>query len=260
MPVVDLPDELTGSVCGDWIAEDDLTCSLPDTVTSTHKELAISAASWVLWKLSGSRYGTCEVTIRPCRARCDDVAGRSLPFVDSTSGWVGVLFGCGCSKPSCSCTAPERVALPNPTREILSVTVDGVVLDPSAYRLVGRRWLHRLDGESWPACQDMDLGLDEEGTFGIQLVRGRPVPSMGLIAVAELACELAKSFAGEGCNLPARVTTVTRQGMTFAMLDPMTFLDHGRTGLYNVDLFLATANPSGLRRRSTVHDARRMAR
>jgi hypothetical protein len=37
--------------------------------------------------------------------------------------------------------------------------------------------------------------------------------------------------------------------MSLSMLDPMEFLDDGKTGVYVVDLFLARSNPSRLRRR-----------
>jgi hypothetical protein len=55
---------------------------------------------------------------------------------------------------------------------------------------------------------------------------------------------------GETCSLPTRVSNVTRQGVSFTILDPFDFLTNGRTGLYTVDLFLSTYNPNGLRRPS----------
>jgi hypothetical protein len=71
-------------------------------------------------------------------------------------------------------------------------------------------------------------------------------------AAAILACELVKAHLGVDCALPARVQTLTRQGMSMAILDPQEFLAFGRTGLYEVDLAIAAVNPHGLRRRATA--------
>ena len=54
------------------------------------------------------------------------------------------------------------------------------------------------------------------------------------------------------CRLPRRVTQITRQGVTAMVLDPMSFLNEGKTGLYLCDAFLAAVNPGKLRRRATL--------
>ena len=40
--------------------------------------------------------------------------------------------------------------------------------------------------------------------------------------------------------------------MSWTLLDPQDFLDKGRTGIYQVDLFLRTVNPDGARLRARV--------
>ena len=47
----------------------------------------------------------------------------------------------------------------------------------------------------------------------------------------------------DACLLPDRVTSISRQGVSFTILDPQNFLKEGRTGLYNVDLFIKSVNP-----------------
>lgn len=42
------------------------------------------------------------------------------------------------------------------------------------------------------------------------------------------------------CQLPERVTSVTREGISLTTLDPQTFLDRGLTGLIRVDEWLAS--------------------
>ena len=54
------------------------------------------------------------------------------------------------------------------------------------------------------------------------------------------------------CVLPQRVTPISRQGVSWTLLDPQDFLDNGRTGIYHVDLFLRTVNPDRARLRSRV--------
>ena len=71
-------------------------------------------------------------------------------------------------------------------------------------------------------------------------------------AISVLAAELLASSSDEPCRLPERVTNVTRQGMSWTVIDPQDFLDDGRTGLYEVDLALSVANPSRARARARV--------
>lgn len=49
--------------------------------------------------------------------------------------------------------------------------------------------------------------------------------------------------AGE-CILPERVVSLNREGLSYSFIDPMNFLDIGRTGIPSVDIYLATVNPS----------------
>jgi hypothetical protein len=49
--------------------------------------------------------------------------------------------------------------------------------------------------------------------------------------------------AGE-CILPERVMSVNREGLSYTMLDPMTFLERAHTGIPGVDMWLSSINPS----------------
>lgn len=42
------------------------------------------------------------------------------------------------------------------------------------------------------------------------------------------------------CELPERVTSVNREGISMSLIDPQTFIDKGRTGLIKVDQWLST--------------------
>jgi hypothetical protein len=83
-------------------------------------------------------------------------------------------------------------------------------------------------------------------------------PLLGEKAAAELACQLYRACPGASgeCILPTGVTRVSRLGVEVAR-EP--FISWGRnrdgqwgTGLTQVDMFLSTYNPAGLRRPSVV--------
>lgn len=67
---------------------------------------------------------------------------------------------------------------------------------------------------------------------------GSPPSSDMQRAINQFAQQLAWADAGLSCSLPERVTNVTRQGVSYTLLDPQDFLDNGRTGLYFVDLVI----------------------
>ena len=140
-------------------------------------------------------------------------------------------------------------------RQVLTVDqvlIDGAAIAAAAYRLDHNRWLVRVDDDTWPCCQDLTEPTTETGTWSVTITYGRPIPQSLKNAAATLACELVKAHVGVDCALPARVQTLTRQGVTMALLDPQEFLAGGRTGLYEVDLAIAAFNPEGLRRRATA--------
>lgn len=151
------------------------------------------------------------------------------------------------------------IELPGPVTAINEVLVDGEVVDPAVYGggVFQYRWLRRFDGGAWPCWQDLSADTTEEGTMQVTFMYGR-APDAGGVAAAQIyACEIAKALCPDGgasgeCRLPERTRTVVRQGITFDIDTPLDFLDNGRTGLGLVDAWLASVNPAGLKRRSTV--------
>ena len=61
---------------------------------------------------------------------------------------------------------------------------------------------------------------------------------------AWLAVEYGKAAQGNPCALPERITSVTRQGVSWTVLDPQDFLDKGYTGMSRVDHWLAAVKPT----------------
>ena len=221
-------------------------------------EYADKMAIGVLHAASGRQFGICARTIRPCMPDCgwgiqtfNPLDPRyvylNAPYMPYMA-WARTRCGV-CNSRRCACAHVSQIILPNHRiRSVREVIIDGVVLDPTSYRLAGRR-LIRLDGD-WPRCQDDAAADGEVGSWSVNYVYGRPVDEGGQIATGVYACEIAKSLSGADCELPQRVQTVSRQGVTIGFVDPMDFLDKGMTGLYAVDTWLRQVNPAGLKRRA----------
>lgn len=239
-------------VCS-WTIES--CCDALNSADDAIAQQAVNTAAEVLYALSGRQFGLCSLTIRPCRIGCcSPCNGGAAPFWDPGWGaypWVPVLTGgqwtnvaCrGCGD-TCGCTIVNEIILPGPVGSVTEVKIDGDVADITKFRVDNRRYLVRMDGSRWPVCQDMNLPDTETGTYSITYTRGKPLPAAGGSALGTLACELVKACTGDKtCALPDRVTSISRQGVTFQMPDPYDFIGKGRTGLYSVDLWLQAFNP-----------------
>ena len=168
--------------------------------------------------------------------------------------WVNV---CGRCTSGCSCTSLDTDLLPAPTREVLEVRRDGLVLNPSAYRVDENRKLIRVDGGRWPSCQRMDLTDDEPGTWSVRITVGEDVPMLGRRAVAQLAADFARGCVGEECTVPYNITSLSRQGVTLNFGNPNNERVDSLVrllGLRMVRLFLATYNPGKLTSRGKTYD------
>jgi hypothetical protein len=229
--------------CDPWLEVGALPCSAD--LTDETEALAIGGASFVLWALGGRRHGLCTTVIRPCRPSSlrglgGDGHGWHPALIDGE--WWNV---CGHAWSTCGCGPTAELRLPYAgVQSVTQVRVGADVLVAGTdYRLDPGGRLVRLGGEQWPVCQDLTVPVGAEGAFDVTFVHGVPLDDLALIAAGELACELGKSIAGKPCKLPARVTSLTRQGVSMTFLDPQDFLTEGRTGLYLVDLWLAAVNP-----------------
>jgi hypothetical protein len=129
------------------------------------------------------------------------------------------------------------------TRIITIRNRNGEVIDPSNYYLVDHSTIHVNLSTPWTPC-------NTEVTYAY----GQNPPMSGKMAARTLAIEFAKLWSDdETCALPQRVTSVSRQGVSFTILDQQDFIQELRTGLYVIDLFLKSVNPDGARRKSKVY-------
>lgn len=236
-----------------WLC--DVTSESP-TVTGE----AVAFATNTLWALSGRRFGTCDVTLRPCRADCTDQLPWWDPFPGGLSYPQPALIGgqwfnltCGGCTGGCSCATLSEVVLPAPVNAVTQVKVDGVVLPTTAYRLDDDRRLVRLGG-TWPTCQRFDRADTEVGTWTVTASYGEDVPDGASWAIGQLACEYIRAVNGDDCRLPKQVQTLARQGVTIQLTDTVELFKTHQTGLYLVDSFVMTWNPNHLSRRSKTYN------
>lgn len=240
-----------------WVTpEECCSTSGPGDATADQRLAACLVASEVMWAKTARMYGLGVDTVRPCRGPVGDGYRFDLP---SSS-----LFGfpisrpyyhgrCGCSSVGqCGCRQKDSVRLPRDrVREILEVKVDGEVLADSAYRLRRPNVLYRMDGETWPCCQDVALEDDEEGTWSVRYRWGRPVPHVARMGARRLACEVLKGLVDDPtCRLPSNARSVSARGITVDLVQLLEQL--GATGLFEVDLAVQTLNPDGLQMRASA--------
>lgn len=243
--------------CEAW----DLECAtFPEGTSEQIRAMAAMAATEALWNRTKRQFGTCAVTLRPCRKDCfpawpwipisgwNNLTGGMWPWPQPAlvaGNWINIA--CGSCNSGCSCASVSEVRLPYPVNSIVSVKVDGVTLPSSAYRVDNDNLLVRLDGDEWPRCNDLNLPDTEPGTWSVTARYGDDVPELGKLAAGQLAVEIAKRCVNaSGCTLPqGTVQQVTRQGVTKVFFDSDKAFAQGMLGLYWADMFIKTYNPSG---------------
>lgn len=238
-------------------------CTALANLDAATEEAVIEAATSYLWNWTKRQFGTCPVTVRPCRETCPSYwttyRGRGgpsmyLPWYSGGGGvlnpalingqWFNLPCGGGCPADKCSCNYVPTVELAGPVASVSEVLINGTVLATSAYRVDNYRYLVRTDGEDWPTCQNMaqDPAVVGSDTFQVTYNIGVAVPAGGQIAAGVLACEFAKAVCGDNsCRLPERVRTVARQGISMELMDTFNSMYiNGNTGLFLVDSWIAS--------------------
>lgn len=239
-----------GLPCEGWVPAIG-TCTSWAGYSQEIKDYATALSTLVLWAATGRRYGRCLITVRPCGPpnpvlyRTYNVQGGGFWTLLGAPGGgvIGPVSLTGCCESGCACS-PSEVILPGPVSEIVEVRIDGLVVDTNGYRLDGDR-LVRI-GADWPVSQNLGAAAGGEGTWSIEYRRGREVPPVLQNAAGLFACEIAKARSGGSCALPARITSVSRQGVDVQLLQVEDFLEKGLTGYEQVDMVIRALNPSGL--------------
>lgn len=219
-----------------WITGDDL-----DDPTNPDAAEAALAASTLLYQLSGRKYGGSYEVVEFYEPPSECSGIDMSRYFELAQARAHHRLGCDYHR-------RHRLQLRRtPVHTVSEVVVNWEtehrVVDSDEYQVVDRKWLRPTIDATWTPCSNLQ----------VTYTGGARVPAAGVRAARILGNELLKARCGDdSCALPDRVTSISRQGVTFTVLDPQDFLKEGRTGLYEVDLFLGATNPDGARKRSRV--------
>lgn len=220
-----------------WVDPADLENS-----TSPLAESAVRIASRVLFGLTGRIYGG-EKTITEVYYPRSQALGDSLRALTLQRYGIGV--SCSPFPYRLEVTGDVRVPLRRrPVREIqaLEVVSTGETVAPDQY---------------WPSDSTyltVKTGVPVMSGLSVTYVYGTNPPADGIDAARSLADEFVLLFGGgpdAECRL-RNVTSFTRQGVSFEIDDARSIFTDGRTGVPEVDLFVASVNPTRARLRSRV--------
>lgn len=217
-----------------WAALTDLPDSRPEGLSDDEWSRVIAQASEVLYQLSGGRYGG-------SRRRLVEVWAppREWTAPAALTHEYLLLGVCGGGAHDC-CGSPTSLRLPGfPVTEVHSVSISGVVRDPSTYRLHARRFLEAIRG-GWPVCS---------GVL-VDYTAGRDAPAGAREAAVDYALALGEArIDPERSRLPGHVTSIARQAVTITYRTALDFTSAGKVGVPSVDHWLNGVNPTGRRHR-----------
>lgn len=251
--------------CGSW--DLDLSCCIPSgtfpdpcltngtPVSQDIVDQMVLAASQFMWRATGMQFGQCTVTLNLCKTDncgCEGEGGRSdfnhdygfgfpwYPAHLADGSWTNV----SCNECSNCLCEKCRIKIPYPACSVDELVIDGEIVPPENYYVLDFKELAfspAASGTCAISCGDT-----------VTVTYGRPVPELVRLAAQEFACQLIKKCVGQPCDLPQRMTSITRQGVSVSFLDSMDFLKDGMTGIFTVDLAIRTYNPHGLYKKPSV--------
>lgn len=185
-----------------WPLDTDLCACSIDPVDDRFYAVAVD----LLWRKTCKRFAICTTRIRPCTKTCS----------------CGKICDGGCDWQRYDLS--EHVAYP--IISVDGVKIDGVAIAATEYEITnGGKYLVPLKADAtalppilgvlwcWPP-QDLNVPDGAAGTWSVDVTVGEmPGPAL-LFAAVDLACQLAKSCAGEVCDVPENAVSVTRDGVT----------------------------------------------
>jgi hypothetical protein len=223
-------------------------------VNSDYAYEACKSASYLLWGMSGRKFsGVTTVTERYVSSYDPYLrsGGSALTYTPVlVDGNIVNIASGGFNRyadddfQGDGTSANSRVRLRG--RKVIKVhtlrDLDGNIIEPNKYYLSDHSTILGVPGAGWSPSQ-----------VEVTYTYGTPPPTAGRAAARVLATELVKLYEDDDtCALPQRVTSISRQGVSYTLLDNQDFIDELKTGIYAIDLFLKTANPDKARARARV--------
>lgn len=193
-----------------WVDPTTLSTDDPDLA-----ETAAISATYALWRLSGERFHGDQCWIDDYRT----IRGYCYIQLDH---W--------------------------PVSEVFSVSRVDLCGDAIAATGIGdvvENWCNAGDGLVKVCCGGSEYstvcGCSSQGSIvRVHYKTANNLPPGADRAAYRLAEEYVKAYRGQACSLPERVTSITRQNVSWTILDPQDFLQDGLTGIGPIDQWLAT--------------------
>ena len=257
------PSAVAGAVdrrgpCQPWCSPADLErggWTAPTALDTDDLLIACRAASEVCWELGGRRWpGLCWDSQLP--QACSGGYGFPLVLPDGSAGMTQVLAEAGLGgyqrtqfHPHGPCTNGTLIDLQQANvTAIDAIRVDGTALASSAYRLIDRRWIARIDGgNAWATFNPPDATTI---ALAVDFTYGDSPPAVGFLASIDLSRELSKGLAQEDCAIDPRVTSLVREGISLSLADVGTDTDF--LEISSVRRFVNATNPERLQRAASV--------
>lgn len=222
-------------VNGLWVQPEELG-DLADTEFAYE---AARTASYILWALSGRKYAGVQMVTERYGAH---IVPKNMWKSQWYSTTIDSVREFAATVPPLSLVNTSIRLRGTPVNEIHSIRIadTGEVLNPDTYYVVN----HSLLRFRSTLLQNIEV------TYSY----GFPPPIAGKMAARDMAINFARLWGGheEDCTFPDRVQSVTRQGVSWVLLDNQDFIAQFRTGIYAVDLFLKATNPDNARARAKV--------
>lgn len=212
---------------------------------------AVKVASQLLWSMSGRKYGGINTVTEKyvCASRAYRLGASARNYTPELVG--GDMYNIPFDEFDDYAELTTDGMSPSTRLRLRGrpvVKIDAVrdragsIVDPSNYYLVDHSTLQARSGTAWAPCN-----------IEVTYTYGSPAPASGKAAARTLATEFIKLWSGnDDCALPQRITAISRQGVSYTVLDNQDFIDELRTGLYIVDLFLKSSNPDKARAKARV--------
>lgn len=228
----------------DEVLEAECACDLNEGEHGDLIDAYIDDASDILYVLSGGRvFGRCQRQVYPFRD-VNTCGPRSLlsPFG----------FGSGFAETWVDWDGVDSIPLRGPNTEIIEITIDGAVIDPTTYGLLNGNKLFRRGSVSWPNTNDVTLADTEVGTFTITYRFGEVANLSKKRAGIELVCSMVKGDKNTLTRLRG-IVSANIQGVSVTMQDNEVdslglpelsrFVDiYGNRGLGNVGVWAPETN------------------
>lgn len=215
---------------------------------------ACKTASYLLWAMSGRKFAGLTTVTERYVSQFDPylrtagsafrywptlVAGSvtNVPVGGNDRIYGNDFLGDGTSSRSRLRLRGRKVVKIHSLRDI-----NGNIIDPKYYYLADHGTIYGVPNTNW-----------NPANVEVTYTYGTPPPAMGRAAARLFAIELVKYYEDDDtCALPQRVTSISRQGVNYTILDQQSFIEEGKTGIYVVDLFLKSSNPDKAKARARV--------